>query len=72
MDKQPKRQTCEGPLRIDIKHSLSDCFPREVKRRAGEGMREEEGRQAGRQAGRLEESGRAAREGDEEIREMES
>lgn len=44
---------------------LSLCFPRKVRRTK---EREENAWQAG----RSEESGRAAREGDEEIREMES
>lgn len=46
-------------------HTLS-LFSKESGERAGEG------REGGRTAGRSEESRRAAREGDEEIREMES
>lgn len=66
MDRQPKKTEMEGPLRINIKHphSVFQCNKSE------ESWRREE--KDGRHAGSLEESGRAARDGDEEIREMES
>lgn len=59
-----KTTEMDVPLRINIKHYLS-LFSKESEESWGR----EEG---GRQAGRSEESGRAAREGDQGIREMES